>query len=133
MNSNTSNLKNATPEQKIVWEAMFGGAAAWNTITPIFYQAPILGSEFLVYDVDKAYVALQLEFTNAIVPSGVGAVIFRGNGDVIMFQAFNNYLEDHATAQYFANDLVKLNTYFYRIVVIGYTYIKFIGYRLEVI
>jgi len=132
--------KNATPEQHIAWDYVYGIADALGAvaITPLFYQGAITAAEFETYSVNKLYLALQMNL------AGVGASIMQSHGEWIFYDEANaiNYNTENqievwndtgAAYNILANDLCIKNIYFSRVAgAARAVYIKFIGYRLDI-
>ena len=115
--------RNATPEQHNLWRQA-SALIAWNTITPIFYQGTTFGTEFLVYDAAKLYIALEfMPMYNAAIVSidlyNIANAVF----SQILSGAIGTGLQEYN---------VK-NCYFSRILPSAACYIKFNGYRLTTI
>ena len=132
---NSLNWDKATPEQINLWK-ICNALIAWTTITPLYYQGPIAGSEFLTYNAGKLYIALE------IMQSGTGGSL--GNCYITLYDIAN------AVCTYLNNTYIYYNTvaanapsgtfstthknlYFSRIVISGdISQLKFNGYRLNV-
>ena len=57
---NSVDWKNATPEQKNLWKYA-SSLIAYTTITPLFYNGPLVGSEFSVYNAGNNCICLDYE------------------------------------------------------------------------
>ena len=103
------------------------------TITPLFYQGVIAGSEFGIYNANKLYLLNRL---SASAPGG-GAVgyIYLYDETNTLFRVFANncaYWNGTTLApNYSYNDLIHKDMYFARVTQSGYSSITFIGYRIE--
>jgi hypothetical protein len=132
---NTLDWKNATPEQINFWNQC-QGLIAWTTITPLFYQGTIAGSEFLVYSAAKMYIALEFEASgDTSADVGVSYITFYGLGDAVIRVAGNVVPVWHATeaAVKYSNNVMQLkNLYFFKITNSTYPFLKFNGYRLNI-
>lgn len=134
---NSSDWKNATVEQKILWNHA-KTKIAYTTITPIFYQGGVAGSEFVNFFASKLYIALEVVLSNdTAVGAGVPCGVYLYNElDALASYNFNlsTYWDPTVTAvqKNVSNQLEIKNTYFSRLFVNNYAYIKFIGYRLNV-
>jgi len=134
---NTIDWKNATPEQKLLWDYA-SGLIAYNTIEPLVYSGVILGSEFLTYNADKLYICLEGVFSYTLNGpiGGTPGIVFmdEANAAINATYEFSAYWD--ATAANYRMQLnparVK-NTYFSRITNATYSQIKFIGYRLTIV
>jgi len=131
---NTLNWKNATPEQKNLWDNT-RGLIAWNTITPMFYQGAIAGSEFLVYNAAKLYIALELEVIYHIaLVGGAGTLFLYDIANVVNYAARNSCgFWIGAAENDIDNSVLLKNLFFSRITTVNYSYMKFNGYRLTTI
>lgn len=134
---NTIDWKNATPEQINLWK-LVNGLIAWTAITPLYYQGVIAGSEFLTYDAAKLYIALELETStnDAISAITVPDLALYNEANAINFYLRNlDSVCDTAgpTVFYWGNNASIKNVYFGRILPTGYDYMKFNGYRLDII
>jgi len=133
---NSKDWRNATPEQLNFWNCV-KGKIAWNTITPLYYQDAIAGSEFLTYNADKLYVALEVEFSapHLAPSSNVPLVAFRNEADVALFSVTSadwEFKPSDDTATYYLKLISFHNIYFSRIEVAQFSSMRFNGYRLNV-
>jgi hypothetical protein len=124
-----------TVEQRILYDHVL---SLWpgilDTSVPLYYTGAIAASEFIVYDVTKLYVALELEITGTVVTATVGTVTFYNELNVAGRVVTNESLAWDVTAAAFkmqTNPIFFKNQYFGRITVSQYTGIKFLGYRLR--
>jgi len=125
---------NATPEQINFWNQV-KGIIAWNTITPLFYQGTIAGSEFTAYDADKLYIALELSASSSTgFGTSAGTIALYDELNAVSFYGRNNDIGLTAAdvKTYTINNVVLKNVYFGRIVVGSLTQMVFNGYRLDV-
>ena len=128
--------KNATPEQINFWNLCNGLLAGWNTITPLFYQGAIAGSEFLTYNVAKLYIALELDVsTGTAIGVNECHVNLHNMADAAIIRFKNNSIALTAAdvANFAGNTLFLKNVYFSRIDVFTYDSMRFNGYRLNVV
>jgi len=133
----TSDWLNATPEQKNLWR-IASALIAWNTITPIYYEGAVAGSEFVTYAATKLYICLDLvlnvNFSGATVNAASLATY-----DIANAQKSSSYLNfpvwdtTAAALKYNAPELLCQNIWFSRITVVTYIFMKFNGYRLTII
>lgn len=132
----TQDWRHATPEQKLFWRQA-SQAIAYNTITPLFFQGYLAGSEFLVYAATKLYIALELEFDSVGGQTvNIGIVNLYNQADALFYTSSNNDIAWDTTAAgivYNCNPLKFKNMYFSRIAYGVYTTFKFNGYRLNII
>jgi hypothetical protein len=134
----TQDWRHATPEQKNLWRAasiiLPIPPGDVQTITPIYYQGVVAGSEFLTYAATKLYIALEMEFGYFAQAASQGIVNFYNEVDAIDFIASNSAgFWDGAAVAYAGNLLVLKNHYFSRIVTVRYLNMKFSGYRLDIV
>jgi hypothetical protein len=131
----TLDWKNATTEQINLWKYA-SGLIAYTTITPLYYDGTIAGSEFLIYNVGKLYVALNLKAMNAGVANINFPYIQTFNNLNALKDSFNNtmilYNSVSSVEEYMGNMIDVDNIYFSRIVSGNYIYMCFNGYRLNV-
>jgi hypothetical protein len=132
---NTINWKNATPEQKNLWDYA-RTLIAWTTITPIFYTGTNIASEFLTYNAGKLYIALELEIASQTIHATLPLVQMYDMANANHFNLSNNQLAWDTTAaafKYFPNYVAIKNFYFSKLVFSAtLIYMKFNGYRLNV-
>lgn len=124
--------KNATPEQHNLWKYA-SGLIAYTTITPIYYLGLIGGSEFMTYNANKLYIALEVQFSS--LSDGSPAPIIYDENNAISFYVMNLSLYWDVTAAALKAYIFSIkyeNIYFGRVVHNGTQYIKFNGYRLNV-
>lgn len=105
------------------------------TITPLFYQGVIAGSEFLTYNVNKLYLCLGLQTSCLTGALASNAYIYIYNeANALSFHTQNGGAAWDATAaafKYYSNDAQIRNLYFSRILGAGQVYMKFSGYRIN--
>lgn len=130
-------IKNATAEQRILWNDIFLRYGEKIGIRQLSYIGVILGSEFLTYSVNKMYFAL--DFVVSGIPTAasatVGYVFFYNEANALTFTFSNNSAVWDATAAVLkqsANSGVLHNILFSRIVSQAHLQISFIGYRLSI-
>ena len=132
----TQDWRNAKPEQLNFWNCV-KGKIAWNTITPLYYQGAIPGSEFLTYNAGKLYVALEAEFSaSCMSPTAlIPLITFRDEANVTDFYICSSdleYVPSDDTAEYYLKFFSLRNFYFSRIEVNVFATMRFNGYRLNV-
>jgi hypothetical protein len=130
---NSIDWKNATPEQINAFRAI-NPIFAYTTITPLFYEGGLAGSEFLTYAANKFYFALEIEFGIVGVGTNPIYVIFYNQANVQSFSGSNSeywYNTTAITQNNFGNSWVVKNNMFSRINPVGYAEVKFNGYRLN--
>jgi hypothetical protein len=133
----TPNWDNANPEQNILWEKAITLLAGVQTITPLFYQGVIVGSEFVTYSAKKLYVALSLNVSSnsSLGDHPCGLELFdKAN---ILNAGYNNSNVD-AYAFYHFNDINIDNIIFSRLLSDdgfgnpAYLQMRFIGYKITI-
>lgn len=125
----TIDWKNATPEQINFWKRC-EGLIAWTTITPLYYEGLVAGSEFLTYNAGKLYIALEMKAANRTVAASYMWLFNMANVEV--FTLVDLKMTDTAgpVVQYATVSVCCV--YFSRIVVQTLDQIIFNGYRLNV-
>lgn len=129
----TIDWKNATPEQINLWKKV-EPLLVLGLITPLYYQGPIAGSEFLTYDEEKLYLALEFDacYNTPTSVGGAGLILFHDEANVINFHLQNNHpVWDTAAVEYCITNVSIKNIYFSRIETINFDYMKFNGYKIE--
>jgi len=102
----------------------------------LFYQGVIAGSEFLTYNALKLYVAINVEFgTDAALGTALNNhVALYDDGNVLFFTMRNIALVGDVADNFtFPNNVASKDLYFSRIVVTGYEFMRFDGYRVTLI
>jgi hypothetical protein len=102
----------------------------------LFYQGLIAGSEFVTYNALKLYVAINVEFgTDAALGTALNNhVALYDDGNVLFFTLRNIALVGDVTDNFtFPNNVYSQDLYFSRIVVTGYEFMRFDGYRITLI
>jgi len=128
--------QNFTPQQRLLWNYA-SSLIAYNTITPLYYQGAIAGSEFLIYAATKLYIALDVKFGGGTYGIGVIPSITTSdeadgvNGYFTNVSAFyDSVLPDYIFA---GKTLVVNNIFFSRFAAFDYTHMVFNGYRLSIV
>jgi len=133
---NSLDWKNADPTQKVFWN-LSNVRIAWNTITPMLFDAAVAGSEFLVYNAAKYYIGLEVNcYGNGVAVAAAGYITFYDPADAISLLSYNNNAVWDTTAaalKYICNPINAHNIAFSRVVVSTYTRFKFIGYKLTIV
>jgi len=110
--------------------------AGWGnfSVTPVVYNGLIDGSEFVTYAIDKLYVAQQMQISGATgggLPA-TGRVALYDHANALHGYLRNlNMVYDGADVLYMNNDQVFLNIWFSRVIRNNYSYMMFVGYRLN--
>ena len=127
---------NATPEQKNFWK-LCNGLIGWNTLAPLYYSGYIAASEFLVYDVAKLYMALDLYiFASPNIVDNPGEVVLydEANADIITLNHnYNSWKTGDPDRKYAPIPVHVKNVYFSRLVQTNYSRMIFNGYRLTIV
>jgi hypothetical protein len=134
---NTLSLNLATPEQQIAIDKALSLLAGVKTVTPLFYQGVIIGSEFATYSAKKLYVALSLNVSsdNTLGANPCGLELFdKAN---VLNAGYNNCNVD-ALANYHFNDINIDNVIFSRLLsddgfgAPAYLQMRFVGYKITI-
>jgi hypothetical protein len=125
---NTLDWINATPEQKNFWK-LASAKLAYATITPMFYQGVIAGTEFLTYDAAKLYIALELEFGAAASAASQSSIGLYDETNTLSFNPANDYT--YAVNIFIGNSFAGKNYYFSRFITVNIANMKFNGYKLH--
>jgi hypothetical protein len=128
-------IKAATPECRILWNHIFQLCGERTSISQLFFQNTIPGTEFETFRAGRLYLGLEVEFSYP--PRGglanpMSGVIFYDENDVESFYGeINSPVIDSMDAIWdnFSNYLTR-NIYFSRVEPIAYTYMRFCGYRI---
>jgi len=124
----------ATPEQRNLWN-IARVLIAYNTITPLFYQGPIAGSEFETFNAAKVYLCLEFKATGALgaVGASVSNIMTYNMANGAMFSFGNNIVYWDGAIKHGANFAECKNFWFSRIVRQQYVDMVFNGYRLTIV
>ncbi len=128
-------------EQKLLADQFFsmfdlGEGANFNIdgFTPLLYEGPTGGSEFLVYDANKLYLCFSIFVGySGAATANVGLFLTYNELNVINLYLGNNSIayESVAAVIFYAKNPINIeNLFFSRIGVGQYNYMKFIGYRV---
>jgi len=106
-----------------------------NTITPVYYQGAIAGSEFVTYAGGKLYIALELKCSvvGTVNLGAGGYVTLYDTANAVNFYLLNNnfYWDVTAAAKYYHTiSLAEKNLYFSRVATAIYSHLIFNGYRI---
>jgi len=134
---NTTDWRNATPEQKNLWRAI-PAIFAFNTIEPFCYTGAMVGNELTVYDAAKLYFCLKFSgsYTTATPLATYGWAIFYNEANVAHKYIVNEAICWDVTAAVLKAVLNALSDrvfYFSRVSMSIYTMIEFNGYRLTIV
>ena len=132
----TINWKNATPEQLVLYQHL-NHTFDITVIEPLYYQGTIAGSEFLIYDPTKIYLALELNVNgaHAAVNDILANIQITDVGDAVIGIYYENNPYWDATAasiKLTSRTIFLKNFYFYRFIAAQFLYMKFNGYRLTI-
>ena len=129
-------LVGGSVSEKLLFNYVSSLLVGVQTITPLVYQGPLVGSEFLVYSAKKLYIALSLNASsdNSLGTDPCGLELFDAANAVN--SGYNNLNVD-ALASYHYNDINIDNVFFSRVrtdLSVGnvYLYIRFIGYKITI-
>jgi hypothetical protein len=131
-------IKNASPNARIVWNYLFLRFGDRIGIAQLLYIGPVAGTEFLTYNINKLYFALEFGYSYSAASTGVAnpaATLFYNELNVQYYMLHNNGIVWDTTAaalKYSVKNTSIENIYFGRIVVNIANYIKFDGYRLNI-
>jgi hypothetical protein len=131
-------IKNATAEQRILWNSIFLKFGETIGISQFNYTGPNVGTEFLTYSANKLYFALQMSIFSSSGPASAsyGQAQLFDETNTLMFLATNNAPVWDATAaalKYSVNIIELKNLLFSRFAVVAAIGgIHFIGYRLAI-
>lgn len=132
---NTRDWENANAEQRNLWH-IAQTLIVYTTITPVYYQGPAAGSEFVTYNAGKVYICLAFNYQWQGPASPLcEAINFHNMADVSTMQhlcAVPFWDVTAAVVKYTATMFLMNNFWFSRI---SYTYggtLIFNGYRLNV-
>jgi hypothetical protein len=134
-------IANMTPEQKILVQQFYArfdvGSGIANrkilNVEPLYYDGLIAGSEFETYAATKMYISLQ--FAGGILAANISGAVtayisFYDEANAISFSLNNLANAFNVASIYVVNNVFNRNDDFSRIVTAGYTYMKFLGYRV---
>jgi len=119
-----------TPEQRILFDLAVQKLVGTQTITSLFFEGVVAGSEFLTYSNKKIYIGLSCCFgcdptLNAAVP----AIYFKDESNTTNLIVSKNAITG---VNYSTNYCDIINVYFAALAAFAYTYIKFIGYKITI-
>lgn len=113
---------------------------AWNTIQEFYFFGAVGGSEMMVYNAAKLYLALEFECSNHGDPTTTRAnMTFYDQLNNINYVLRNDDVEYDPTVVvppgwwHNGNAVVMKNFYFSRLLPAQYGYGKFIGYKLTTV
>lgn len=122
-------FRNAGPEQINLWRNA-SALIAWNTLTPIFYQGNIAGSEFELYAATKLYIGLEIKFDKSTPYTSPPTINLYNIFNSINFVVDNHNLNIGST-NYLVNTIELRNMYFSRIMTNFWVNMIFNGYKIE--
>ena len=132
----TQDWRHATPEQKNLWR-LASALLAYDTITPVQYEGPIIGGGFNVYAATKMYIALELTFFSVIgLTPALAYVNLTGTAGATQIQVSNNRPVWDTTAaamRYMGSQIDLKNLWFFSLAPTSYVDMRFNGYRLDII
>lgn len=126
----TQDLKNATPEFKNLFRSILP-IFAYTAITPVYYMGAIAASEYVTYDANKLYVALNFKLSYGSLTDVNPYLNIYNEADVLKFVAADTSVLYNVTPYYRSNYFDIDNIYFSRIGVNGTpAQMIFNGYKL---
>ena len=138
-------VQNMTPDQRIMIAGIYSiydiGSGIANkkiiNVEPLFYTGLSLGSEFAIYSAQKLYIFLTLNMSSAAALTAIGNnPVLYNELNLQYYSYYNANIGYDSVAIIFRainNNINDINGYFFRIAPNGYTYLKFIGYRVTLI
>lgn len=126
-------IKTATPAQKIIWNMIFLLTGDRATLSQLYYQGALTGTEFNTYRARRIFLAYELTLFTGALSVNPNAGTFYDEGNNIDFVTQNNIVYWDATAaaaRYVGNDIFLKNIYFSRFTGLGYSALSFKGYRI---
>jgi len=130
-------IKAATPQQKIIWNYIFLTYGERATVSQLHYHGTSVGSEFLTYNANKMYFALNLEISDTIAgaPSvQYGATYVYNEANAAYLFLTNNRPFWDATAaavRFLCHNVVVENLLFSRLLFVQiHNLLRFEGYRI---
>jgi len=129
-------IKNATAEQRILWNYIFLRFGERVGISQFAYFGSIAGSgELIVYDARKMYLALVFAGSSGSITNAPCSINIFDEGNVLIDQPASNfsYWDTAAAGQRIGGSSFELRTLlFSRIAANAYAYTRFIGYKLTI-
>lgn len=86
-------LKSATPETKLLWQQIRLLTGENSAVQQYHYIGAIIGSEFMTYDANRFYLALNLKFTYSRADSAItlgGNIQLHDQNNALSFSCSNN-------------------------------------------
>jgi len=126
-------IKNATPEQKVLWQAIRQITGENAAIQQLNYIGTIAGSEFLTYSANKLYLSLELKFGSGAISAGAAGVQLYNPVNIVSFICGDNSIAWNATGavmNYISNIIEVKNIIFSRLVAGNYIYMSFTGFKI---
>lgn len=131
-------VKAAKPAQRILWNYIFLTFGERASLSQLFYQGVIAGSDFLTFRDRRIYVAYELSFNNGTVSTAAGVCTLFNEANAVSFSVCNTargvYWDVTAAAvvnSNLSNNLTMRNVYFSRFVShVTITYMVFNGFRV---
>ncbi len=123
-------------KESLLWFQVLPLLVGVQTVTPVFFQGVIAGSEFLTYSAKKLYICLSLLIGTDFTLRATGAAIRLYNEANAVSMALSNQSWSYtgAAAQVMHNHFSVENVYFSRIdqSATYYPYLTFIGYKVTI-
>lgn len=132
---NSVDWKNASPALKNLWRIV-STKIAYTTITPLYFMGTFAGSEFITYNANKIYIALNLIMDSVFGGAGAYAniTLYDEVNALKMVLGFGSLSYDPVAPAFHAlsNSYRHENIWFSRLVPGGTANFIFNGYRLNV-
>jgi len=125
-------LRTANPDTKLAWQQIRLIIGENASVQQLVFTGLVAGSEFLTYDVNKYYFALQLDFNSSTTGVSQGYVSLYNRANAVTSYNGNNSAVWNTTAaaiNFLVNDMCLKNVGFSRILASGYAGINFIGFK----
>lgn len=128
-------IKNATAEQRIIWNQLFLMCGDRMSIAQLSYQGASAGSEFVTYRARRLFFALQVSFghTNGAGQTNQPVITLHNAADAAFFYlplSTGFWNGTTAALNYLPTYFESHNLWFSRLVLSVYGAMSFIGYRI---
>jgi len=127
-------LKSASPEFRLLWQQTRLLTGENASVQQLVYCGLIAGTEFLTYDANKYYLALQLGFNASTTGVSQGYVsLYNRTNTLISYNGNNSAVWNTTSAaiNFLVNDINLKNVGFSRLLASGYAGINFIGFKFS--
>jgi hypothetical protein len=133
---NTESWKYATPQQHNLYRYVKSLLVGVQTITPLFYEGTIAGSEFITYDAKKVYLCLEGWFSYGGVPENPNPYMILNNmlnATMCLISKTTAYWDVTAAAPKWSPVIMEVkNIWFSCVISSGYSYMQFNGYKITI-